>query len=208
MADRFEPSRAEPSCGSWTDMRRLALIRDLVGEQRGMRIAEVGCGTGQVLRLFRESRLTAVDRSSAFLDRARRTLAGYDVTFVHGAIETLDPLPGGFDRVICSEMLEHTADPRGTLSLLHSMLAPGGRLVITVPNEPLVRVVNALCRVAPGGGTVRRHLGGGGYHLAPNGWRPSEAHALISERFHVLRRLGAPITWMPLSAAFLCAPRA
>ena len=203
MVDRFDP----PHAGTWTDKRRLALIRELVEERRGMRIAEVGCGTGHVLRMFRQSKLVGIELSAAFVDQARQTLVGYDVSFLHGSIESLEAVPGGFDRVICSEVLEHTLDPRATLGMLRRMLSPGGRAVITVPNEPLIRVLGTLCRVAPGGRRVQRRLDAG-YHLALHQWRPSAIRALISEQFSVLRYMGAPADWMPISAGFLCAPKA
>lgn len=44
------------------------------------------------------------------------------------------PLPGGsFDGVLCTEVLEHLADPGRALRELHRVLRPDGRLLLTVP---------------------------------------------------------------------------
>lgn len=44
------------------------------------------------------------------------------------------PFHGGiFDAVICSEVLEHTRDPRVVLTEVSRVLRPGGRLLIAVP---------------------------------------------------------------------------
>jgi SAM-dependent methyltransferase len=51
-------------------------------------------------------------------------------------IATAEALPFGgetFDAVICSEVLEHTRDPRVVLAEASRVLKPGGRLLIAVP---------------------------------------------------------------------------
>ena len=41
---------------------------------------------------------------------------------------------GGVDVVLCADVLEHLRDPWDTLAWLRTLLAPGGRAVISVPN--------------------------------------------------------------------------
>ena len=51
-------------------------------------------------------------------------------------IATAERLPfdeGAFDAVICSEVLEHTRDPRVVVAEASRVLKPGGRLLIAVP---------------------------------------------------------------------------
>lgn len=44
------------------------------------------------------------------------------------------PLPDGeLDAVVCTEVLEHVRGPHRALAELHRILAPGGRILITVP---------------------------------------------------------------------------
>lgn len=58
------------------------------------------------------------------------------------------PFPdASFDAVLCTEVIEHTADPRTAVSELCRVLAPGGDLVLTVPNrvwKPAVLVANRI----------------------------------------------------------------
>ena len=99
------------------EQRRLAIIRAFVGEARGLDLAEVGSGGGHVLRMFRGARITAIDVSGAYLDVARRNLAGYDARFVKGEVDKLDLPAASFDRIVCTEVLEHTVDPEAVLAI-------------------------------------------------------------------------------------------
>src|SRR5262249_36836454 len=116
---------------------RLRIIRTMVGNSAALEVCEVGAGGGHVLRMFPDARLTAFDVSGVFLETARRNLAGYDARFVKGEIDKL-PIPdASYDRITCTEVLEHTVDPEAILATIARLLRPDGVAVITVPNDPL-----------------------------------------------------------------------
>ena len=83
----------------------------------------MGCGSGHVLTRFPDAALTAVDVSPIALRAAEVNLRGFDVEFVRGDGSDLN---GQFDRVICTEVLEHVSDPRAMLSTIRRLLAPDG----------------------------------------------------------------------------------
>ena len=104
--------------------RRLRVVRLLSGRDRG-RLLDVGCGDGQ------------------FAAAARR--AGWSVFGTElndgGAVERRVPLyssleqaTGAFQCITLWHVLEHMPDPLSTIRLLRSMIAPGGALVLSVPN--------------------------------------------------------------------------
>ena len=128
----------------FVERRRLAIIRAFVGNPRGLEIAEVGSGGGQVLRMFPIARLTAIDVSSVYLENARRNLAGYNVRFLKGELEDIDLPAASYDRVICTEVLEHVLDPDAVLAAIARVLRPNGIAVVTVPNDPLILRVKGL----------------------------------------------------------------
>src|SRR5579871_1458351 len=123
-----------PLAVRFVERRRLEIIRAFVGDAQGLDLCEVGSGGGHVLRMFRGARITAVDVSSVFLDTAKKNLAGYDARFIKGEIDKLDLPPASFDRIICTEVLEHTEDPEAILATIARLLRPYGVAVITVPN--------------------------------------------------------------------------
>ena len=59
------------------------------------------------------------------------------VTVVEGDVEQAETravLPGNQDAVLFADVLEHLRDPLGTLAFARTLLAPGGRAVISLPN--------------------------------------------------------------------------
>ena len=191
----------------FVEKRRFSIIRDFMGDVDGLEVAEIGSGGGHVLRMFPTSRLTAIDVSGVYLDIAKRNLAGYDVRFVKGEVDKLDLPPYSFDRVLCTEVLEHVVDPDAVLAAMSRLLRPSGFAVVTIPNDPLImRVKHRLTKV-PGRWIVRGGVDWGGdrYHL--HRWTPSEFEALLVEHFRVVRRRMAPHAALPVRACFKCVPR-
>lgn len=190
----------------WIEQRRLDIIREFVSATPGMRIAEVGSGGGHVLRMFPQAKLTAIDVSSVFLETARQNLRGFDVTFIKGEVDKMPDLPTGFERVICTEVLEHTIDPNAVLAAIARMLGPGGRAVITVPNDPLINRLKGLVRVTPVGWALRKRINWGGDRMHLHQWTPAQFRQVLERHFRVLQQQCAPIEALPVRACFLCEP--
>jgi 2-polyprenyl-3-methyl-5-hydroxy-6-metoxy-1,4-benzoquinol methylase len=186
---------------------RLAIIRAMVGESDGLDLCEIGAGGGHVLRMFPRARLTAIDVSSVFLETARRNLAGYDVRFVKGEVDKLDLAPESYDRIVCSEVLEHTLDPEAILAAIGRLLRPGGVAVITVPNDPLIIRLKAIVRRTPVGVVLRNRIDWGAdvYHV--HRWRPHEFERLLARHLQITGRRSAPVAALPIHACFRCVRR-
>lgn len=189
------------------ERRRLALIREMLGPCESLDLAEIGSGGGHVLRMFPGARITAIDVSDVFLDVARRNLAGYDARFVKGEVDKLDLPPASFDRIICTEVLEHTVDPEAILAAIARLLRPGGVAVITVPNDPLILRLKGAVRRTPIGYLLRDRIrwGGDEYHL--HRWTPDDFSRLLERHLRVTERRAAPHDALPIRACFRCVSR-
>jgi 2-polyprenyl-3-methyl-5-hydroxy-6-metoxy-1,4-benzoquinol methylase len=192
----------------WIEQKRLSLIREMVAETPGLRVLEVGSGGGHVLRMFKRSKLTAVDVSGVFLDTARRNLQGLDATFIQGEIVKLGLPAASFDRIICTEVLEHTTNPEEILAELARLLTPDGRAVITVPNDPLIENLKGLLRRTPAGWILGGRVNWGGDEFHIHKWKPHEFRALLSRFFEVERQGAAPFDALPIRACFQCRKKA
>ena len=96
-------------------------------------VLELGCGGGSAATraLGRRHRLTAVDLSSAQLERARRAVP--DARFVHCDVSAIELDPASFDAVVSLFMFGHI--PRGEqarlLGRIAGWLRPGGHALLT-----------------------------------------------------------------------------
>jgi 2-polyprenyl-3-methyl-5-hydroxy-6-metoxy-1,4-benzoquinol methylase len=189
------------------ERRRLAIIRAFAGDVRGKDLAEIGSGGGHVLRMFREARLTAIDVSSIYLETAKKNLAGYDVRFIKGEVDQLDLPPASFDRIVCTEVLEHTRDPAAILATIAKLLRPEGVAVITVPNDPLILRLKGVVRRTPVGWALGDRVKWGGDEFHIHQWRPAEFESLLERFLRVTESAAAPFEALPIRACFRCVRR-
>jgi SAM-dependent methyltransferase len=95
---------------------------------------DAGCGSGRTLDMLADHGTVAgMDLNPLGVAHARRR--GHED--VHeSAIEELPFEDGRFTVITCLDVLEHTADDVVSLRELRRVLAPGGRIVLTVPAYP------------------------------------------------------------------------
>jgi SAM-dependent methyltransferase len=112
-----------------------SLLDRFVPKKPKPRILEVGCGTGGNLQLLR--RFGSVD--AAEYDTEARAVAsvkgGMQVAFC-ALPDRLDAEDGRYDMVVLLDVLEHVEDDLGSLRTVKRKIAPGGRILVTVPALP------------------------------------------------------------------------
>lgn len=106
-------------------------------------VLELGCGQGGLGRHLREQgiarRVFGVEIAAEPAAIAREHL---DDVLV-GDVEAME-LPfaeGQFDAIVAADVLEHLRDPQRVMARLHGLLAPGGVIVVALPNVRNWRVV-------------------------------------------------------------------
>jgi len=117
-------------------------MRFLVPE--GLRVLDLGCGTGRMLAALKPARGVGVDISSNMIEIARRDFP--DLEFVVGDIEdsaVVSSLTGPFDVIVLSDTIGTLEDCQATFERLHGLCTPDTRLVVAYYSrlwEPVLRV--------------------------------------------------------------------
>ncbi len=112
-----------------------ALIAARAPQKPSARILEVGAGTGSNLAMLRGfGSLDAIEPDARARALASRR-GGFPV--VGGFLPDRIDLPDHrYDLIVLLDVLEHIEEDAGSLRVLRGKLAPGGRLVLTVPAAP------------------------------------------------------------------------
>jgi ubiquinone/menaquinone biosynthesis C-methylase UbiE len=156
-------------------------VQDLViAELRELdpsRIADIGCGTGQLAaRIATELRpheMYGIDLSEEMLQQARAR--SRDVTWIHAAAEQLPLADGSVDAITSTEAF-HWFRQQAALTDFNRVLAPGGHIVIGVLN-PFLRTTGLVADTFA--------AGAGGGHFP----RWQEMERLLRETgFRIVRR--------------------
>jgi SAM-dependent methyltransferase len=122
--------------------RRLALW---LLERRGtpQRLLDIGCGNGELLATaaarWPTAELLGLELSEAAVADARRKVPGARFRACD-LLAGARPGPGEAGwatQAVCSEVLEHVDDPVALLRSARRWMAPGCRLVVTVPGGPM-----------------------------------------------------------------------
>src|SRR5262245_21728922 len=117
------------------------LLDRLLGDVRGLAVADIGCGTGRhALRLAAAgARVSAVDFSEEMLRRARAKPGAEAIDF--RAYDLAEPLPfadQSFDRVVCGLVVDHIRDLAGLFGEMRRVCRPGGFVVVSTMHPALM----------------------------------------------------------------------
>jgi SAM-dependent methyltransferase len=105
-------------------------------DRRGL--FDIGCGSGGLLKYLGTRGVRVAGACDAYLESleiVRRRMAVPLVLVDEGRLPPLGP---GHEILALFDVLEHLDDDRGMLRFLHSVLAPGGVVVLTVPAHPFL----------------------------------------------------------------------
>jgi SAM-dependent methyltransferase len=130
---------AEIDQDHWWFVARRRIVSALIQQHRPtekpLRILEIGCGTGSNIAMLQTfGSVDAVEPD----DGARELAAQRSGVAVRGGYlpEGVELADGHYDLIVLLDVLEHIPEDLPALVALRAKLAPGGRLLVTVPAMP------------------------------------------------------------------------
>lgn len=110
-----------------------SLILGLAGKGQGRRLLDVGVADGFLARRLSELgwQVTGIERDA---DSARHAQSHCSQVLVADLNRSLPELEGRFDAILYGDVLEHLAEPKEVFQALNRSLAPGGVVIVSMPN--------------------------------------------------------------------------
>ncbi len=132
---------AAPAQGGLLEAYRKFVLRDHVrfvggvlqaqrARGQAVRVLDVGCGDGSFLEALGERNCVGMDLSLPAL----RSVRARGMRAVRGTLSDCPLVPGSFSLVTAFHFLEHVHPVEPILAAMRELLAPGGELVLQVPN--------------------------------------------------------------------------
>lgn len=123
--------------------KKVRLFRETIERVRresgrvGLRILDIGCGSGYAVTRFlgrQGDEILGIDVYPANIAYATEHFGQGGLRFECADVNALTLDGRSFDIVVMADVLEHLQDPSAMLVAADSLLAPEGRLLVTVPN--------------------------------------------------------------------------
>lgn len=134
FAERYGEIEKNPyqNCFVYSRKRlNLWLDRFLPERGDGLKLLDVGCGTGYHLARYHERgfEISGVDGSKDMLEQAR--IANPEIEFKQSDVDKLPYEDQSFDYVLCIEVLRYLPDINTCMSEINRVLKPGGTALVT-----------------------------------------------------------------------------
>lgn len=202
MAEKYNPDTYHQHINPivrWVEASRVRCILRFLNTQNEHRTLEVGVGAGNILAQIPTAHRSGLDLSPTLLAQARARLP--DAQLIQGDAQQFPESlrQQQFDRVFCSEVLEHVPDPEAVVRQMASVLTKDGIAVISVPNEQVINRIKAILLKL---GLLRRLFPG----ISTNMVDEWHLHLFSRKRlmqavegvFVVDRIQAAPFFWLPI----------
>ena len=115
-------------------------VLEMLAVKPGEVVLDIGCGNARDIAMITKSggRVFGVDISEGMVAAARQEVENMRISGVKlqvGDATSLAFPDASFDKVLCSEVIEHIPDAPLALREMRRVLKPGGQLVLSTPNK-------------------------------------------------------------------------
>lgn len=121
----------------YIEQKRIDKLIEAADLKESDKILEVGCGAGHILEKITKGKLYGIDISEIQIERTKKRM-GDRVELMKAPGENIPYEDKYFDKVLCSEVIEHVIDPREVLKEISRVMKDDGILSLSIPNEDVI----------------------------------------------------------------------
>ncbi|MEE2654827.1 MAG: class I SAM-dependent methyltransferase [Pseudomonadota bacterium] len=130
-AEAFEKFLVPTIFGPWSES-----MVDLAGTKKGVRLLDVGCGSGAAARYARkiignEGSVSAIDFNAGMIAYAKTLDQQNEIEWHRGDVINMPYKDDAFDIVVGNQLIQFLSEKGKALAEIKRVLAKGGRLALT-----------------------------------------------------------------------------
>ena len=124
---------------------RARTVLKLSNIQKSDKVIEIGCEGGYLLKkMLSAQEIVGLDIARNALEDARNFVKSDKIKFVCADASNIPFEDFYFDKVICSQTLEHLHNPEKVIAEMFRIVKSGGAVIISVPNERVLIILKKL----------------------------------------------------------------
>jgi len=190
------------------EQQRIKTILKMLNSSSEDVVLDVGCGGGTLIKKIKGKKIVGIDFSKTAVMLARKNLKSKrNAVIKRMNAEKLSLPSNSFDRIVCTEVLEHVQKPENVIREMLRVLKKDGHAVITIPNEKNVKKIkNSLNRL----GVMNVFLDGISKNCSEE-WHIHEFSRemfkkLTEKKFRIEKTKAIPNFLVPIWFVFKCRP--
>ncbi|MFP8835078.1 class I SAM-dependent methyltransferase [Hydrogenophaga sp. XSHU_21] len=116
---------------------RASIDRLRTSERPNLRVLDAGCGSGRAVTRFlarQGDHVLGIDMHAPSIEYAQRHYGEESLRFICSDLSMLPDGDGEYDAIVLADVLEHLTQPEQVLAAAVARLAPGGMVLVSVPN--------------------------------------------------------------------------
>lgn len=123
---------------------RVRSVLKLLAVKDDEKVLDVGCGAGNPIEYFSKGRLFGIDLCKQLLIIASCKNYGVPVYFLQSFGEKLPFKDHIFDKIFCSEVIEHIKEPYLIIKEAERVLNRDGYFLVSIPNDKFIKFIKIL----------------------------------------------------------------
>jgi len=171
-------------------------------------VLDVGCGDGTLIKKIDAGEIVGIDASRTAVAIAKRKLKNKKNAIIK--LENAEKMrfpKNRFDKIACTEVLEHTSNPRKVINEIRRVVKRNGLAVISVPNEKNVeRIKTLLKRIRLFDMFFGRLSGSCSEEWHIHNFDKKMFKKLVSGKFKIIETKSLPNFLIPITLVFKCKP--
>jgi len=205
MVRKYNPDKYHQSSNfivRFIENKRVSKIIKFLDFKDSDKIIEVGSGAGNIMQKIKVGQeLWGIDISDSMIEMSKQRKYHLPVKFIKGNAEDLPAqvVDTKFDKIFCSEVLEHVQNPDKVLNQIKKIAKPKSIIVISIPNEKLINQLKTILQKM----RIFNFLFPDISKKMDDEWHLhcfdlKKLKQIISQNYTIKKTKGIPYNWLPI----------